>query len=208
MFLFAPIRWALRLSSLVVLGAIVYVVVSGVQVYQASRTSSAIDAVPAASAIVVIGTPIAGSQPSADLAGRLEQALLLYEGHRAPTILVTGMPASASSAPVPEVARRWLVAQGVPSAAVIPVSASTPASGLALATSELGTRRDVIVVTDAMDTLWAKDAATQAGLAPELSPVSGSARGLLGEFGPLWREATGVALGRIIGYGRVPWAEG
>jgi hypothetical protein len=205
-FLFAPIRWTFRLISLVVLGAIVYVVVSGVQVVDASHLPTAVTGVGPAQTIVVLGAPVQGSQPGADLSGRLQQALLLYEAKRAPAIIVTGPPTTSGTSSVGAVSTAWLTRQGVPKSKVTTVSASNAASGLGAVSEMLGRGAQVIVVTDAIDSLWTRGVASSDGLVADISPAFGSEKTVFTEIGPLWRQATGVAVGRAIGYGRATWA--
>jgi len=206
MFLFAPIRWTLRLASLVVFGAIVYVVVSGVQVVDASHLPTAVASVGPAQTIVVLGAPVAGSAPGAELSGRLQQALLLYEAKRAPTIIVTGPPAASGGSSVGSVSTAWLARQGVPRSKVMTVSASNAATGLSAVSEMLGHGAQVIVVTDAIDCLWTKGVASADGLVADISPAFGSEKTVFTEIGPLWRQATGVAAGRVVGYPRTTWA--
>ena len=92
MFLFAPIRWALRLPSMLIAGAAVYVVASGVQVVTASRHTVDPSGLQKAAAIVVLPAPLSGAAPSADLTGRLEEALSLSRAGVAPKIVVAGAP--------------------------------------------------------------------------------------------------------------------
>ena len=94
--LFGPVRLVVRLVSLVVTGAIVYVIVCGVQVVEASRLSAAPSAVHPASAIVVLGQPVAKAD-RADLISRLGQAALLYRHHRSSRVIVTWSPPPAGS---------------------------------------------------------------------------------------------------------------
>lgn len=212
MFLFGPIRWALKLLYFAVLAAVVYVVVSGFQVVSASHLSTEVSAVGPARAVVVLGAPVTGSEPGPDLTARLQQALLLYQAKRAPTLVIAGAPATAAAASVPasaavtSVAESWLTANGVPASSIVTVSATDAASGLSQAVSVLGKGAQVIVVTDAIDALWTKGAASHLGLSAQVSPAVGSEKAFYSELGPLWRQATGVAVGRLIGYTRATWA--
>lgn len=207
MLLFAPIRWALKLIYFAVLAAVVYVVVSAFQVVTASHLPTSAAAMTPADAIVVLGAPVSGNAPGPDLTNRLQQALLLYEAKRAGTVVVTGVPASPGEAAQATVARTWLVANGVPANKVVEVSASDAATSLAQVPSVLGlTGVKAIVVTDAIDALWTKGAGSKAGLTVQISPALGSEKAFYHEFGPLWEQATGVAVGRILGYANATWA--
>jgi hypothetical protein len=205
--LFAPIRWAFKLAYFAVLASVVYVVVSGFQVVSASHLpTSASVVIPGARAVVVLGAPTDGAQPGADLSARLEQALALYQDRRAPTILVVGAPAQGANAAEPQVMASWLEQRGVPAAAVVQLSAPDAATGLSQVEAELGRGARVVVVTDAIDALWTKGAASHDGLSAVVSPAIGSEKAFYEELGQLWRQATGVAVGRVIGYANAPWA--
>jgi uncharacterized SAM-binding protein YcdF (DUF218 family) len=204
--LLAPVKLALRILRLAILAAAVYVVVSGVQVVEASHLPSAADAVDPASAIVVLGAPLVGREPGPDLTARLGQALALYRAHRAPQILLTDADSPPGAPSAADAGRAWLLGEGVSPSALRALRTGGAASGLAQAAQLLGAHARVVLVTDAIDALFAKGLAAGAGLDPEVSPATGSERSLLAESGPLWRQATAVAAGRIIGYGRVSWA--
>jgi hypothetical protein len=214
-FVFAPIRWAFKLLYFAVLAAIVYVVVSGYQVVAASHLPTSARSVHTAPDAVVLGAPLVGGAPGADLTARLQQALLLYQDKVVTHVLVAGSSSAGSTggtgaaSPVsqPEAERTWLVAYGVPTANIREVVAQNASTALFDIAGMLGSGSKVVVVTDAIDALWTKNAASKDGLAPEISPAVGSERVVTSEIGPLWREATGVAVGRLIGYGRATWAE-
>lgn len=208
MFFLAPVRWALRLPSLVVSAAVVYVVVSGVQVVAASVESTSAHPGSAA-AIVVLPAPLASDgSPSADLTGRLEKALSLYEAHVAPEVVVGGAPVAAGATSPASVARAFLVARGVPAKAVQPLSAATAGATLSATEALLGSGAKVVVVADAVDALWTRGAASSDGLAAQFVPADGSTKLAMSDLGPLWRQTTGVAVGRVLGFSRATWAGG
>lgn len=207
MLLFAPIKWAFKLAYFAVLAAVVYVVVSGFQVVSASHLPTAAGGVlPGARAIVVLGAPTDGSQPGTDLSARLEQALALYQARQAPTLFVVGAQAQGANGAEPQVMASWLETRGVPAQAVLQVTAPDAATGLSEVATQLGNGVKVVVVTDAIDALWTKGAASRDGLTAVVSPAIGSEKAFYEELGQLWRQATGVAVGRVIGYANAPWA--
>lgn len=208
MLFLAPLRWALRLPSLIVLGAAGYVVASGVQVITASRQQ--VDPVSAGhvQAIVVLPAPLRNGVPSADLIGRLQEALRLYRAGVASKVMVAGVPATAGAPSPAIVARSWLVARQVPSTAVLPLSTATASATLSAVAAVVGTGAKVVAVTDAMDALFTRGAASADGLSATVAPAVGSTGIALSDLGPLWRQATGVAVGRVIGYSHVSWAGG
>jgi uncharacterized SAM-binding protein YcdF (DUF218 family) len=212
-FFFGPLSLLRRVPSLLILGALVYLVVSGVQVEKASRLPTAVDAIAPARAIVVLGAPAPGGTPGVTLLGRLQQALLLYKAQRAPQVLVSD-PTSASAtaaattatANPAQAAARWLESQGVPAHAVVTLPAGTAAAALQSTAALLGPGAHVIVVADAIDALWTTGAARAAGLQATVSPALGSEQPVYSEVIPLVKQAAGVAVGRVIGYGHTSWA--
>lgn len=218
MFFLSPLRWALRIPSMILTGAIVYVAVSGVQVIVASRQGVPASGAGPAAAIVVLPASLEGSAPSPDLLGRLEEARSLYRAGVAPKVLVaatsqasTSQVSGGSSATGPSpsaIARAWLVAQGVPAGSVVALHSTTAAQTLSAAAVLLAPPAKVVVVTDAMDALFTRGAAGADGLQAVVAPAVGSSAIALSDLGPLWRQATGVAVGRVIGYSRASWAGG
>jgi len=203
--LFGPVRLLTRLLPLVVVAAIVYVIVCGVQVVNASSLSAAPGAVRRASAIIVIGQPVASADRS-DLVARLRQAALLYRHGRAPQVVLTWSPPPKGSVGSVSFESSWLGAHGVPPSALAELRASNSAVALSRAAKFLGKGRGVIVVTDAIDALWTEGAGAGDGLSVQVSPPPSSKKFVFAEFGPLVREATGVAVGRVFGFGRISWA--
>lgn len=199
-FLFAPLRWLRRIVSLIVLAGVAYLAVSGYDVVQAARhlpqTAAAVRPVDA---IVVLGAPLVGRVPGPELVARLEEARALYEAGSAPRLIVAGTAA----------ARSWLAAGGVPAAAVSLVVGPGAPSALSQVAALLGPGSRVVVVTDALDALYVERLGSGVGLSTQVAAAVGSARSLpslVTDVGPLWRETSAVAVGRVIGYGRVSWA--
>jgi len=192
MFLFWPVKLALRLVELAVTAAIVYLVVTGVQVVQASHLPTSATATPHARAIVVLGV---GSVSPTDLAARLEQAGALYHAGVADKVLLAGPPGSS-----PRAAAGALL-PGVPAR---PVFGAGDAGQLRAAEAVLG-KGSVVVVTDAVNAMWTERAAREVGFTATVSPAVGTERFVFQEIGALWRETSAVAVGRVIGYGRASW---
>ncbi|HXZ83272.1 MAG TPA: ElyC/SanA/YdcF family protein [Acidimicrobiales bacterium] len=199
--LFTPVRWVIKLVSLALIVAVVYVVVCGVQVVISSRLSTAPSAIKPAMAIVVLGQPVANRSAGADLSARLKQAATLYADHRAGLVFVTG---SAASLRV-----EWNLLRKtyhVAPSALKRVSAADASIALLETSKALMSGNSVIIVTDAIDALWAKYVGAQDGLSVQVSPPASSEKLIFSELGPLVRESTGVAVGRIFGFGHAPWA--
>lgn len=218
MFFLSPLRWALRIPSMIITGVVLYVVVTGVQVIIASRQGPPSAGQGQAAAIVVLPAPLVGDAPSPDLLARLEEARSLARAGVARQVFVAATPASAApspgaapatSGPSPSaIARAWLVAQGLPASSVVALHSTTAAETLSAAAVTLGTPNSVVVVTDAMDALFARGAAASDGLQAVVAPAVGSSAIAWSDLGPLWKQATGVAVGRVIGYSRASWADG
>jgi uncharacterized SAM-binding protein YcdF (DUF218 family) len=204
--LFGPVRLISKLLSLVVFAAVVYVIVCGVQVVNASRLSTTPDSVRPAAAIVVLGEPVAKADRT-DLTARLRQAALLYRSNRAPKVLLTWYPPSAGEVGSLSYDARWLEAHGVVSSELVAREAPNAVVALSKA-AKLFDRRGsgVIVVTDAIDALWTQGAGSADGLTLQVSPPPSSKKFVFDELGPLLRESTGVAVGRVFGFGRAAWA--
>jgi hypothetical protein len=203
--LFGPARLISKLISLVVFAAVVYVAVCGVQVVNASRLSTAPAAVSPASAILVVGDPVARSD-RVDLVSRLRQAALLCRHGRAPRILLASYPPQSGSVGSFSYDVKTLDGFGLGSCAVVELRAPNTAVALSQTARRLGDGGSVIVVTDAIDALWTRGAASGDGLTAQVSPPPSSKKFVFDEIGPLLREATGVAVGRVLGFGRVSWA--
>jgi vancomycin permeability regulator SanA len=203
-FLFAPIRWAIKLVSLLITAAVIYVIVSGVQVVGASNAVDTASAVAPAAAIIVIGAPLVDGAPGPVLLARLEQALALYQATRAPRLVLTGATLAGGSEPASE--ESWLTARSVPRQALTAAGGGSVIDDLTAAARVLGSGTSAIVVTDAIDTLWTTKTAAALGLEVSVSPDPASKKFVFDEIGPLWRQATAVAAGRIIGYKHTTWA--
>ncbi len=199
------VRLVFRFIPLVVIGAIVYVIVCGVQVVTASSISTAPTAVRRATAIVVLGQRATAAERS-DLVARLRQAALLYRNGRASRVVVTWSSPSAGSVGSGSYESKWLEAHGVVSSVLTELKASNAATALSRVAILLGRERSVIVVTDAIDALWTEGAGAGDGLSVQVSPPPSSKKFVFFELGPLVREATGVAAGRVFGFGRISWA--
>ena len=203
--LFAPIRLAIRLVSFIITGAIVYLVICAVQVVTASRLPTSPMKIRSASAIVVVDTPATSSSAVRDMASRLKWTSRLYSARRAKSVVIIS---TRSSSPVPALnsAVHTLQSEGVPSSAVVRLSSSSLMQGFSDTASRLGHGASAIVVTDAIDALWTEGVSTADGLKVQISSPPSSQKIVFSELDQLWRQASGVAVGRVIGFGRTPWA--
>jgi uncharacterized SAM-binding protein YcdF (DUF218 family) len=175
-------RWVWR-GVLALGGAVLlYVAVTFVQVWQASRR----DAVQSADAIVVLGAAQYDCRPSPVLRQRLDHAHELYVDGVAGTIVVTGGKQRGDRC--------------TDEALLLEVQGRNSWESLA-ATGHILRDRDltrVVLVTDGYHALRVQAIAEQIGLDASVSP---SHRG--GSFGALVKETAAVAVGRIVGFDRL-----
>ena len=94
----------------------------------------------------------------------------------------------------------------MPGSRVEVLTSSNVTEELSSVAKRVGHENRVLIVTDAIDALWTEGVASGAGLQPEISSPPATKRFLTSELAALWREATGVAVGRIIGFHRTGWA--
>ena len=190
-------RWVWR-GVLALGGAmLLYVAVTFVQVWQASRR----DAVQSADAIVVLGAAQYDCRPSPVLRQRLDHAHELYVDGVAGTIVVTGGKQRGDRCTEAETSANHLRGEGVPDEALLlEVQGRNSWESLA-ATGHILRDRDltrVVLVTDGYHALRVQAIAEQIGLDASVSP---SHRG--GSFGALVKETAAVAVGRIVGFDRL-----
>ena len=96
------------------------VVASGIAVWQSAHTDDA-RRVDRADAILVLGAAQYGGRPSPVFIGRLQQGALLYRNGRSSRILVLGGGQPGDHTTEAEAGRDYLVEQGVPDDAVVPI---------------------------------------------------------------------------------------
>jgi uncharacterized SAM-binding protein YcdF (DUF218 family) len=195
----------MKLVSLVVTAAVIYFVISGVQVVLSAKLPQGTTMLKSSATIVVLGSSVDQNAPSADLLNRLEEGLKCYQAHLAPTFTVTGTDVSGQ-ANVANAERGWLEVNGVSKSAIQTVSGSNTASQLQAAAAVIGAGQKVIIVTDAMDTYWVKAIAVHYRLRPQIAPALNSERPFYDQISTVLTQASAVAAGRIIGFERATWA--
>ena len=192
------LRWLFRIALAVVGVLVVYVGVTFVQVWLASRSDDA----QKASAIVVMGAAQWNGVPSPVLKGRLDHAVELYEQGMAPLIVVTGGKQAGDRTTQGMSGYQYLREQGVPDEAIKVEVAGTNSfeelSASSLILEQAGVGNDVVIVTDPYHALRVAEIAEEVGMHPHVSPTDASS-------GPrqLARETVAVSLGRIMGYRRL-----
>ncbi len=163
-----PARRHPLLSALLLLAVAVLLVigVTGVAVWRAAHTDDA-SRVERADAILVLGAAQYGGQPSPVFQGRLEHAALLYEEGRAQLVLVLGGSQPGDVTTEAEAGRDFLVAAGIPPAAV----AAIPEGGTTLESLRAAARymrahglRSAFLVSDPWHNLRIKRMAGDVGI--------------------------------------------
>ena len=190
-------RLAVRVVAVVLAAGLVYLGVTFVQVWAASRN----DAVEPAEAIVVLGAANYDCEPSPVLRHRLDHALALYNDDIAPTIVTTGGKQVGDRCTEAAAGADYLRAEGVPDGNLLLEDQGRNSWESLAASARILHDRDmtrVVLVTDGYHALRVRAIADELGLEAVVSPSGGtaSARELLKETGA-------VAVGRIVGFRRL-----
>lgn len=192
-----PLRWIVR--GLLVLTAllVLYVGTTFFQVWRASRA----DASRTSDAIVVLGAAQYDGRPSPVLRARLDKAHELYQAGVAPRIVTTGSNRAGDRFTEGYVGFEYLRNRGVPERDLVVVADGTNTWQELSATSEQllpkGHKR-VLLVSDGYHAFRLDQIANELGLDARVARTSSSA-----SFRQLARETAAVAVGRVIGFGRL-----
>lgn len=189
-------RWLLRIAVLLSVALAVYLL----DVAIAINGQSNVDEARPADVIVVMGAAEYRGQPSPVLRARIDHALELYRRKYAPRILTTG---GAGGDPVfteGEVARNYLVRQGVPSEAILFESEGASTWQSTAIAAEMMRRmnlRSCIVVSDGYHIYRTKKMLEFRGLNVYGSPRPSEPKGTWREKWLLLRQAVGYMFWRI-----------
>lgn len=205
MFIFG-LRIVYRAIALVISAALVYFVVSVVQVETASKGAlPSWKASSHAAAIIVTGTPGARTI-STDYRARLRVAWKLYSGKHAPLLFIAVSSGANRAGALNSKRAAELASVVKTSHDLTAVLASTSSKEFSRIEKRIGRGRHVIVVTDAIDALYMESLAAGDGFHPQVVAPTPSKKLLFSQFAPLLREASGVAVGRVFGFGNATWA--
>ncbi|HVM40800.1 MAG TPA: YdcF family protein [Acidimicrobiia bacterium] len=203
------IRWLFRihllfqLAMLAALAAIVFLGITFVQVWQASRQD---DARPA-QAILVLGAAQYDGRPSPVLKARLDHAADLYHDDIAPVVVVTGGKAEGDRVTEATAAADYLTGQRqVPDADILRETSGTSSwESLAASARFLRDRgiTDVVLVSDPFHAERIKEIAGEVGLDGHVSPTRSSPIKGTEAIQRMAGETVKVAVGRIIGFRRM-----
>lgn len=176
-----------------------YLAVTFVQVWLAARR----DGARPADAIVVLGAAQYDGSPSPVLRARLDHALELHARGLAPVVVVTGGRRPGDRFTEASVGRDYLLSKGLGAGAVRSEDRGTNTwESLAAAAAVLRGEglTKVLLVTSPYHSLRVEHVAGEVGLDGRASPSRNVG---IGSFLTLGREAVVVAVGRVIGYGRL-----
>jgi uncharacterized SAM-binding protein YcdF (DUF218 family) len=201
--IFAPLRLALRIISLLLTALIVYFAVSLVQVWLTSRQYDP----HTADAIMVMGAAQYNGVPSPDLAARLNEALKLFDNKDANLIVLTGGKEKGDVYTESEAGTTYLHARGVPLSDILQAGGNTTYQNVADAAPQLLARHatTVLVTTDPFHEDRSMAISSSLGLIPSPTPTQTSPIKGWSTVPYFLKEAVGVGLGRIIGFNHLDW---
>lgn len=188
-------------TTLLVLLAVGYLAVTLVQVVAAGRR----EATGTAQAIIVLGAAQYDGTPSAVLRARLDHAVELYEAGVAPVVVLTGGRQPGDRFTEASAGAAYLRQRGVPEEALRQENQGTNSwESLAAAARFLRQEgiRDVVLVSSPYHALRVEHIAGEVGLDGRASSSS-NPEGLTATASHLVRETLAVAVGRLVGYGRL-----
>jgi uncharacterized SAM-binding protein YcdF (DUF218 family) len=195
-------RLVTRALAICVAALVVYIGATAVQVWLTSRRDEA----RPAQAIVVMGAAQYDGVPSEDLAARLDHALSLWRRGLAPLVVVTGGRQPGDPFTEAEVSAAYLEGRGIRTpGAIVQVGGKTSFESLSAASAVLRDRGDrtVILVSDGFHSARILDISRSLGLTAYPSPTTTSPISGIGAVPYFAKETVGVALGRVIGFGRL-----
>lgn len=191
------LKYVVGAASAAVMG---YLGLTGWQVWDAGRHASSVG-LEGYDAIVVLGAAQYDGRPSPVLRRRLDHAHELWMAGVAPRVVVTGGKRSGDRFTEGYAGFVYLRRLGIPEDDLIVEDRGTNTwEQLAAAARILGERdmTQVVLVSDAYHSYRLAQTATELGLEAAVSPSAGSV-----PAEKLVRETLAVAVGRIIGYGRL-----
>lgn len=193
---------ALRLAGLLVAVGLVYLGMTGLQVWGAGR----LDERAPADAIVVLGAAQYDGRPSPVLAARLDHALALYQQGVAPYVVVTGGRRPGDRWTEASTAYNHLARRGVPDAALLRITEGSDTwqelAATDLALTERGLDR-VVLVSSPSHALRTRVVAEELGLRAQVSPTRSDPADRGTDLGETAQETAAVAVGRLVGHRRL-----
>lgn len=195
-------RLARRIAGVLLSLVIVYLVVTFVQVWLASRRDEA----RSAQAILVLGAAQYNGRPSAVLRARLDHAADLFHRKLSPVVVVTGGKQPGDQFTEASASADYLIGKGIPGAAILRETEGHN-SWQSLASSaaflKRGGRTSVLLVSDPFHSARIAAMATELGLTAHVSPTRTSPISGWSNLQHMGKETVEVALGRIVGFRRL-----
>ena len=194
-------RLGLKIVAGFVAAILVYLAVTFVQVWMASRRDEAREV----QAIVVFGAAQYNGRPSSVLKARLDHAAALYHQGYSPVVVVTGGRQPGDRFTEATASADYLHTKGVPDSDILrEVSGRSSWQSLASAAAFLKARHitHVLLVSDPFHSLRIKAMAGELGLDGHTSPTQTSPIGGFTGAYYMGRETVAVAVGRIVGFRR------
>lgn len=196
------LRLAVRVGAVLVTSVLLYLSVTFVQVWQASRRDEA----RAVQAIVVLGAAQYDGRPSPVLRARLEHAADLYQRGLAEHVVVTGGKQAGDRVTEATVSANYLARHGVPEHAILrEVQGRSSWQQLAAAATFLKRRgiTKVLLVSDGFHAARISAIADELGLEGYTSPAPGSPIHGAAKLPYVGGETLAVAAGRLLGFRRM-----
>jgi len=196
--IFGPFKLLLRIVSGIVTFVILYLGITFVQIWMTGENHSS----ETTQAILVFGTTEDNGIPSQELTVRLNEALALYDDHRAPWVVVTGGNRPGDVYTESGVSKTYLEQHGVPASHILVGAGSDTWQNIATVLGQLNDRdiKTVLCVTDPFHEDRAMAIASSQGLRPYPAPVSNSPTSKDGLWKYYAKETLEVSVGRVIGF--------
>lgn len=195
------VRITLRVGGLVVIGLVIYLGVTFLQVWNASNQT----AEEQTQAIIVLGAAQYDGRPSPVLSARLDHAVELYEAGVANTIVVTGGKQDGDRFTEAAASYQHLRDAEIPESAILREEQGLNTwEQLAAATRVLRARdmQNAVLVSDDYHAYRLDRIAQELGLQAQVSPVDPKLS-TRGRVKAMTRETVAVAVGRVIGFRRL-----
>ena len=200
-------RWSTTRIVVIAIAAIAlllvgYYLITLWQVWSVGRSDQA----RPVDAIVVMGAAQYDGRPSPQLAARLDQVVEIWPQGYASLVVVTGGNQTGDRFTEAETSAAYLVERGVPeSVIVLENSGSTTIESLNNVEAILSERglSSVLIVTDPYHALRSRLVAEEQGLVAYVSPTTSSVVTGANAVSRHLKEAAGIAVGRVVGFGRL-----
>lgn len=191
----------MRVVALVLVAVLLFLGVTFVQVWQASRRDGAREA----DAIVVFGAAQYNGRPSAVLRARLDHAAALYDRRLGRVVVVTGGRQAGDSQTEAGASAAYLEQKGVAESAILWEPFGRNSWQQLASVAGILKQRDlhrVVLVTDPFHAERVHEMAEELGLDATVSPTRTSPISGAAELRYLVKETAAVAVGRVVGFRR------